>query len=86
MAQYFPVHRAVHDELLNRRIRESEYNRVLRVIGSLGFTNGWIQDFESQDYYRPDFSDRVRPFQGRESYTVEGETAYGTHDRSGGEG
>ncbi len=85
MAQYFPAHRADRSELLNRRIRESEYNRVLRVIDSLGFTNGWIQDFDSHDYYRRDFSDRVHPFNGVQSIVAEGGTGYGTHDSNSGE-
>jgi hypothetical protein len=27
-----------------------------------GFENGWMQGFESYDYYRPDFKDRMEPF------------------------
>jgi len=27
-----------------------------------GFENGWAQEFESHEYYRPDFSDRAEPF------------------------
>ncbi len=64
MAQYYPANKALTLELLDRRIRESEYNRVVRIVDALGFTNGWIQDFESHEYYRPDFSDRAHPFQG----------------------
>ncbi len=67
MAQYYPVHKAVASELLDRRIRESEYLRVLRILDEEGLSNGWIQDFESQEYYRPDFSNRAAPFKGRHS-------------------
>jgi len=62
MSQYYPTHKAVTTELLDRRIRESEYDKVLRLVDTLGFENGWCQEFESQDYYKPDFSDRLEPF------------------------
>jgi hypothetical protein len=26
--------------------------------------NGWAQEFEASDYYRPEFEDRDRPFKG----------------------
>jgi putative pyruvate formate lyase activating enzyme len=62
MSQYYPTHKALTTELLDRRIRESEYNKVLRLLDTFGFENGWAQEFESQDYYKPDFSDRLEPF------------------------
>ena len=62
MSQYYPTHKALTTELLDRRIRESEYNKALRLLNTLGFENGWVQEFESQDYYKPDFSDRREPF------------------------
>jgi hypothetical protein len=34
----------------------------LRLLDTFGFENGWAQEFESQDYYKPDFSDRLEPF------------------------
>ncbi|MGD0337466.1 MAG: radical SAM protein [Bacteroidota bacterium] len=67
MAQYYPTHEAQTTELLNRRIRESEYNRVLYYLEKYNFTNGWIQDFDSHKYYRPDFTNRVKPFKERRS-------------------
>jgi putative pyruvate formate lyase activating enzyme len=62
MSQYYPTHKAETTELLDRGIRESEYDKVLRLLEKYGFENGWIQDFESHDYYRPDFRDRMEPF------------------------
>ena len=62
MSQYYPTHKALTTELLDRRIRESEYDRVLRLLDTFGFENGWAQEFESQDYYKPDFNDRLEPF------------------------
>ena len=62
MSQYYPTHKAATTELLDRPIRESEYNKVLQLLDTFGFENGWAQEFESQDYYKPDFSDRLEPF------------------------
>jgi putative pyruvate formate lyase activating enzyme len=76
MAQYYPAHKAQTMELLNRRIRESEYTRVLQYLDRYHLANGWIQDFDSHEYYRPDFTDRVRPFKERESNISEGEHCY----------
>jgi putative pyruvate formate lyase activating enzyme len=64
MSQYFPVHRALTMPLLDRKVRESEYHKVLDVLESLGMENGWAQEFEASDYYRPEFEDRDRPFKG----------------------
>lgn len=62
MSQYYPTNRAGSIMLLSREIRESEYEKVLNLIEKFGFENGWIQDYESKGYYRPDFSDRFAPF------------------------
>lgn len=62
MAQYFPAHKAEHTELLDRRIRVREYERVLDALRECEFDNGWIQEYESSDCYRPDFSFRDAPF------------------------
>ena len=63
MSQYYPTHKAEEILLLSRGIRQSEYDRVLRLLDKYGFEDGWVQDFTSQGYYRPNFSDRVQPFQ-----------------------
>lgn len=70
MSQYYPTNKVTFDnaekfeslQLLNRRIREREYDKVLDLLDEFGFEQGWAQEFESQDYYRPDFSDRATPF------------------------
>jgi len=70
MSQYYPTNRVTDSQaekseslmLLNRRIREREYDKVLEMLDELGFENGWAQEFESPDYYRPDFSNRETPF------------------------
>lgn len=62
MAQYCPTNKANDSAFLNRRIHESEYDRVLSILEKLDLENGWIQEMDSQDYYRPDFCNRLEPF------------------------
>ncbi|MBX7044114.1 MAG: radical SAM protein [Ignavibacteria bacterium] len=62
MSQYYPVHKALETDLLSRNIHESEYEKVLILMDELGLENGFVQEFESEGYYRPDFSDRQEPF------------------------
>ena len=70
MSQYYPTNKVTNEQadkfeslqLLNRRVREREYDKVLELLDEFGFESGWAQEFESQDYYRPDFSNRVTPF------------------------
>ena len=64
MAQYFPTHRATAMPLVDRKIRESEYQRVLALLDRLELQKGWVQEYEAAEYYRPEFENRVRPFLG----------------------
>ena len=64
MAQYFPTHKALTMPLVDRKIRESEYLRVVAELEKFDMDHGWIQDFEASEYYRPEFEDRDRPFKG----------------------
>ncbi len=64
MSQYYPAHRATATPLLDRKLRESEYGRVLRVLDALGMEGGWMQEFGAAEYYRPEFENRERPFRG----------------------
>jgi putative pyruvate formate lyase activating enzyme len=67
MSQYYPTHKAVHTELLNRKIYAGEYERVLNILDRLGIENGWAQDWEqASEYYRPEFENRSEPFKGRQ--------------------
>jgi putative pyruvate formate lyase activating enzyme len=67
MAQYFPAHKALKEILLNRPIRESEYIRVTGFLEKYGLHNGWVQQFESKDAYKPDFLEsRNDPFHNSE--------------------
>jgi len=64
MSQYFPTHKAATMPLLDRKIRQSEYDRVLAFLDQLEMEHGWAQEFEASEYYRPEFGDRERPFKG----------------------
>jgi putative pyruvate formate lyase activating enzyme len=63
MSQYNPMHKAEKDLLINRKIRESEYEKAIDLMDKYGLKNGWIQDMESSENYTPEFNrDRVNPF------------------------
>ena len=64
MSQYFPTHKALCTPLLDRKIRQSEYERVMECLEKLGMEIGWAQEYEASEYYKPEFDDRQRPFKG----------------------
>ena len=61
MAQYFPPK---HDlpAPLNRCITAEEYSTVVAHAESLGLTDGWIQELDASQNYRPDFNDKQSVF------------------------
>ena len=61
MSQYYPTIKVQNDHSLNRTITRDEYNKVVDAMQNYGFHNGWIQEFESQSYYLPDFNNE-KPF------------------------
>ncbi|MBK7253772.1 MAG: radical SAM protein [Ignavibacteria bacterium] len=62
MSQYYPVHKALTTDLLSRNIRQREYEKVIDWMDGFKLDNGYLQEFESENYYRPDFNDRAEPF------------------------
>jgi putative pyruvate formate lyase activating enzyme len=62
MAQYYPTKQVSNHPRLGRGLYESEYQQVVEEMDKLGMYNGWIQEFESSDFYRPDFN-RSHPFE-----------------------
>lgn len=63
MSQYFPANRAKKNILLNRAISNTEYFRVVELLDKYNLSNGWVQEMESNDFYRPFFDeDRIDPF------------------------
>ena len=63
MSQYYPAFMSKVDILIDRTIRESEYDRILRLLDKYNLDNGWTQEIESFEAYRPDFNvNREKPF------------------------
>jgi putative pyruvate formate lyase activating enzyme len=62
MAQYYPTRRVENHPVLHRGITETEYRQVIDEMEKLGINNGWTQEFESNEFYRPDF-DQPHPFE-----------------------
>lgn len=55
MAQYNPtIHVSDHPVLCNC-LTASEYLEAVGQLEHLGFCNGWIQEMDSRDHYKPDF-------------------------------
>lgn len=63
MSQYFPTNKAYKDILIDRALRIPEYEKTIRLLEKYGLHNGWIQEMESAETYRPNFNeDRANPF------------------------
>jgi len=63
MSQYYPTNKAYKDILIDRALRNSEYDKALQLLEKYGLHNGWIQEMESAHTYRPNFNeDRLNPF------------------------
>jgi putative pyruvate formate lyase activating enzyme len=62
MSQYHPTPFVSGLENLGRTLYRAEYQEVVEAMESLGFRNGWIQDMDSHQNYRPDFR-RENPFE-----------------------
>ena len=62
MSQYYPAHRAARFRELARRITPAEYQVVVDALDRLGMENGWVQELESPESYRPDFGREGHPF------------------------
>ncbi len=55
MAQYYPTPVVANHPELGRCLDQEEYDEVLEEFYRLGFYQGWVQELESQQCYRPDF-------------------------------
>lgn len=47
MSQYTPAYKALAMETWNRRPTGEEYGRVVEAVERLGFTEGWVQEYET---------------------------------------
>jgi putative pyruvate formate lyase activating enzyme len=61
MSQYYPVYGATSYPLINRRIRENEYDPLVEFLEERGFENVFLQELESANVFLPDFR-KKRPF------------------------
>ncbi|HEY6906078.1 MAG TPA: radical SAM protein [Ignavibacteriaceae bacterium] len=63
MAQYYPSNKAENYPLISRNISYSEYARAIELLDKFGLENGWVQEMESKESYRPFFEEtRDDPF------------------------
>lgn len=63
MAQYYPANKAEKYPLISRNISYSEYTRATEMLDKFGLENGWVQEMESKESYRPFFEEtRDDPF------------------------
>lgn len=63
MSQYYPSHLACEEILLSRVVSQSEYAKAVELLDKYNLNNGWVQELESNSYYRPHFNkDRTDPF------------------------
>ena len=51
--------------LISRAISHSEYARAIELLDKFGLEKGWIQELESNDFYRPNFENRIDPFNNK---------------------
>lgn len=63
MSQYYPTNKAYKDILIDRALRNSEYDKALQLLDKYGLHNGWVQEMDSALNYKPHFNeDRLNPF------------------------
>jgi putative pyruvate formate lyase activating enzyme len=62
MSQYHPAFKAVKHQSLSRPLYINEYKSVVEAMEEMGFRNGWVQDMESFQNYRPNFK-KDHPFE-----------------------
>ncbi len=61
MSQYHPTLLVTGSEDLGRTLYRSEYQEVVEALENFGFRNGWVQDMDSHQNYKPDFG-KENPF------------------------
>jgi len=62
MSQYYPPPAVARHPWLGRTISRAEYDALIEELERLGFERGWVQELESQESYRPDFT-KPDPFE-----------------------
>lgn len=63
MSQYYPVNKSAEYPLISRKISLREYEKALELLDKYGLHNGFFQELESSNNYRPQFEkSRNNPF------------------------
>lgn len=62
MSQYYPARLAKEYEKLNRTLTDAEYTKAAAYYDEFHFENGWLQSADSNQSYRPEFSDLNNTF------------------------
>jgi putative pyruvate formate lyase activating enzyme len=62
MSQYQPIEAVKDMPDLKRTITQQEYETVIEELDRLGFENGWVQEYGSNESYTPDFREEM-PFE-----------------------
>ncbi|AFH47842.1 putative Fe-S protein [Ignavibacterium album JCM 16511] len=66
MTQYYPTNRSEKHILINRSIRYIEFANAVELLDKYGLENGWLQELESNEFYRPSFEvSRDDPFNNK---------------------
>ncbi len=66
MSQYYPTNKAQNYILINRTISYNEYLKAISLLEKYGLENGWVQEYESNESYRPYFENsRSDPFRNK---------------------
>lgn len=63
MSQYDPTIHVSNHWVLSRPVSYYEYYEAIELLEDLGFENGWTQEMDSHQHYRPDFT-MNHPFEG----------------------
>ena len=61
MSQYYPLYEAKKCPILQRKIRQEEYDTLMERLLEKGFKNVFIQELESAALFVPDF-EKTEPF------------------------
>jgi putative pyruvate formate lyase activating enzyme len=55
MSQYYPTQEVMNHLIIGRGISKEEYETVVSEMERLGLHRGWLQEYESNIHYKPDF-------------------------------
>jgi putative pyruvate formate lyase activating enzyme len=62
MSQYYPTQEVMDHRIIGRNITKEEYETVVDEMERLGLHRGWLQEYDSNKHYKPDFF-KAHPFE-----------------------